>query len=87
MGTAITLDLDPATMERLRAEARRRGIDVSAVAQESLNRGLPPICSAITGQPPYHDLDAFAGTWSEGEAEEFLAATQDFARIDPELWR
>jgi hypothetical protein len=88
MGTAITIDgLDPATLEQLRVEAQRRGVDLSVVARESLKRGLPPVRVASAGQPPYHDLDAFAGTWSDAEAEEFLAAIVGFSRIDPDLWK
>lgn len=37
--------------------------------------------------PPYHDLDALTGTWSDAEAEEFLDATRDFGKIDEEMWR
>jgi len=88
MGTAITIDgLDPATLEQLRVEARRRGVEVSVVARESLKRGLPPVRIATAGQAPFHDLDAFAGTWSDAEGDEFLAAIEDFSRIDPDLWR
>ena len=57
------------------------------VALESLKRGMPLVRAAVAGGPPYHDLDAFAGTLSDAEADEFLAAIQDFGRIDPELWR
>ena len=87
MGSPLTIDVDPATLEQLREEARRRGVDVSDVALESLKRGMPPIRAALADGPPYHDLDSFAGTWSDAEADEFLAAIQDFGRIEPELWR
>lgn len=87
MGNPLTIEVDPVTLEQLRNEARRRGVDVSDVALESLKRGLPTVRTAVTGGPPYHDLDAFAGTWSDAEANEFLAAIKDFGRIDPELWR
>ena len=37
-------------------------------------------------QGPRELLD-FAGTWSEQEYREFMAAIADFGKIDEELWR
>ncbi len=35
----------------------------------------------------YHDLDYLAGTWTEEDDREFLQATEDFNKIDEELWK
>ena len=35
----------------------------------------------------YHDLDYLAGTWTEEDDKEFLQATEDFNKIDEELWK
>lgn len=35
----------------------------------------------------YHDLDYLAGTWTEEDAEAFTKATEDFNKIDKELWQ
>ncbi|GEM_PF-1542847 len=35
----------------------------------------------------YHDLDYLAGTWTEDDDREFLKATQDFNKVDEELWK
>jgi len=35
----------------------------------------------------YHDLDYLAGTWTEEDDIEFLKATENFNKIDEELWK
>jgi len=35
----------------------------------------------------YNDLNDLAGTWSEEYAAEFMEATKEFNRKDPELWK
>ncbi len=35
----------------------------------------------------YHDLDYLAGTWTGEEDREFLQATENFNKIDKELWK
>jgi hypothetical protein len=35
----------------------------------------------------YNDLDSLAGTWSEEDADEFDKTTEDFRKVDAELWR
>ena len=92
MGSSITINgLDSMTLHRLEVEARRRGVDVATVARDVLRRGVPPAepqGQAGSSEPHvHHDLDHFAGTWSEADADTFAAAVEPFARIDPELWK
>ena len=93
MGTSITITgVEPMTVERLHAEARRRGVDVSAVARDALRRGLPPPAvppglANADADGRYHDLDHLIGTWSEADAEAFVRAVADFSRVDPDLWK
>ncbi|HEY0554370.1 MAG TPA: hypothetical protein VGG20_08880 [Thermoanaerobaculia bacterium] len=35
----------------------------------------------------FHDLDFFAGTWSEDDAAEFEKATEYLRQVDEDLWR
>jgi len=70
-------------LESLQAEAARRGVDVNALVKELLREGLRPAVRA-GGTPPYHDLDALAGTWSEEEANAFLSATEYLQQVDEE---
>ena len=79
-------DLDGGVVERLRCEAQRRGVDVSAVAREILQEGLGPLSRPAKGQV-CHDLDALAGTWSSDEAEAFLSAVAGFEQLDEDLWK
>jgi len=71
-----------ATAAKLRLEADRRGITIEELALELVQRGM-----ATLQAPPYHDLDALAGTWSKEEAEAFLKAISEFEQVDEKLWR
>lgn len=85
MAISITIDnLDPTVLEGLRDEAQRRGVEVSALAKELLRRGLWEATGPRDG--PHHDLDALAGTWSDQDAEAFLAAIADLQRVDESIW-
>ena len=83
MSVAISIpNVDDATAARLRLEANRRGITVEELALELVQQGM----ENMEG-PPYHDLDALAGTWSKEEAEVFLKAIAEFEQVDEKLWR
>jgi len=85
MATSITIDdLDPAVLRRLHDEAARRGVDVNALVKELLKRGVVQTPEPQDG--PHHDLDALAGTWSDRDAEAFLAAIADLERVDEGIW-
>ncbi len=87
MTTSLTIDnLDAEIIECLQAEADRRGVDVGAVAKQVLEEGLGPVTKGSAG-PPYRDLKALAGTWSDEEAEAFLSIIADFDRIDEDMWK
>ena len=79
-------DLDATILARLEAEARRRGVTPSVIARDALLRGLRR-CDDESGERQHHDLDALAGTWTDAEADEFLQASADFSRTDPDLWK
>ena len=86
MSVSITIDkLDPEVVERLRAEAQQRGVDVSVVVKELIYERLGPADKEdATGS--CRDLKALAGTWSPEEAKEFLSVIADFTRVDEDLW-
>lgn len=87
MRTSITIDnLDGEILERLRCEAKRRGVDLSVVLTELIERSLSPAPNGSEGLP-HHDLDALAGTWSDEEADAFLAAIADLQSVDEDLWQ
>jgi len=86
MTVSITIEnLDADLLERLRGEARRRGVDVSVLAKKLIEESLPP--AGEERPPPFHDLDHLAGTWSEKDVAAFHAATADFEQVDEDLWK
>jgi hypothetical protein len=81
MPDVLLRGLDAATLARLRAEARRRGISVNRLIVETLQRR-----GAGSEAVAFDDLDALAGRWSKTEAEAFDAALAPFSEIDASLW-
>jgi hypothetical protein len=79
MPNVLLRGLDAATLSRLRADARRRGISVNRLIVETLQR-------RNAGGETFDDLDALAGRWSKAEAESFAAAVAPFSEIDSSLW-
>jgi hypothetical protein len=79
MANVLLRGLDAATLARLRADARRRGISVNRLIVETLQRER-------ASDETYDDLDALAGRWSKSEAARFDAAVAPFSEIDSALW-
>lgn len=78
MSVAISLpSIDDATAARLRIEAERRGITIEELVLELVQQGIENLAT-----PPYHDLDALAGTWSKEQEDEFLKAIAEFEQVD-----
>jgi len=79
MANVLLRGLDAATLARLRADARRRGISVNRLIVETLQR-------QHARNEEFDDLDALAGRWSKSEAASFAAAVAPLAEIDAALW-
>lgn len=87
MPNSITVDnLDAALMKCLQAEAKKRGLDLGTMVKELLNDSFDPSPKAANISR-HGDLDELAGTWSDDEADAFLATIADFGRVDEELWK
>ena len=83
MSTTLTIEgLDDASLDALKAESLRRGVDVAVVVRDILQQAL-----TSTAAPEYHDLDHLAGTWSEADAQDFIVAIAGMRQVDPELWK
>ena len=82
---AITVrNLPPAVAKAVKEKARREKL--------SLNRAVVRLLEEATGEKPgkkviHHDLDHLAGTWSEEEYQQFMAALREQRQIDPGMWR
>jgi hypothetical protein len=83
MANLTIKQIDERVLDRLRAQARKRNLSLNAYLKDVLARliGLQP------GVKTYTDLSDLAGCWSEEEAEEFGRNTEQFTRIDEELWK
>jgi hypothetical protein len=77
-------DLDQETMESLRVESERRGIDVGSAAAALIRERL---LQAQAGEQSSERLAAMAGTWSESDFAAFQAAVAPFESIDADLWK
>ncbi|MBI3943469.1 MAG: hypothetical protein HY326_10695 [Chloroflexi bacterium] len=86
MNTIMIEKLDETTATWLEAEARRRGISVEQMVVALLQEAVDKQRTAQQF-PPYHDVDALAGTWTEEEAQIFAAAIADFEEVDQDLWK
>jgi hypothetical protein len=80
MADVLVRGIDGATLARLKADARRRGVSVNRLIVEALQR------EHGGGGAASDDLDALAGSWSKAEAEAFAAAVAPFSEVDPSLW-
>ena len=84
---AITVrNLPPAVAKAVKEKARREKL--------SLNKAVVRLLEEATGAVEkgkkkvlHHDLDRFAGTWSEAEYQEFREAMKEHRQIDPEMWK
>jgi hypothetical protein len=87
MGLSVTVDdLDAETLDRLRAEATRRGVDVGTVIKQMIRDELRPVAASGSAET-HHELDSLAGTWSADEARAFVAATAELRKLDEDLWK
>ncbi|HEY2760110.1 MAG TPA: hypothetical protein VGI75_05185 [Pirellulales bacterium] len=88
MSIPLTLsNLDDEIFRRLELEAKRRSVDIETVAKELLIERLQTQCTPAVGNGKFRDASSLAGTWNESEYQEFMSATADFGRIEPEAWQ
>ena len=84
--SAITLrNLPPAVARAIREKAKKE--------KTSLNRAVIGLLEEATGltsrrkEMVHHDLDRFAGCWTEEEYDEFMETLREQRQIDPEMWK
>lgn len=79
MANVLLRGIDAATLSRLRADARRRGVSVNRLIVETLRR-------AHSRAETFDDLDQLAGRWSAAEAQAFAESVGPLSEIDPAMW-
>lgn len=82
MSTICLRGIDETVKERLKHEASQAGLSVNALILKYIHKAI-----GMGSDRQYHDLDQFAGTWSEEEAARFLTSISDFEKIDEEMWK
>ncbi len=78
-------NIDSATANRLKHNAKRRGQSLNRYLQSLLRKGAEGDVVAPRG--PHSDLDSLAGTWSAAELKQFERGTAPFSEVDKALWR
>jgi hypothetical protein len=87
MASDITLhNVDDELIDRLQAEAKRRGVPIDAIVSEALADRLPKAPLDSNGSV-MRDVTGLAGAWTASDAAEFFAAIKDLEMIDEELWK
>ena len=84
---AITVrNMPPAVARAIREKAKKEKI--------SLNRAVISLLEEATGTGQrkqkdvlHHDLDRFAGCWTQEEYDEFMEALWEQRQIEPEMWK
>ncbi|MHC4473660.1 MAG: antitoxin [Planctomycetota bacterium] len=86
--TQLTIrGFDPDLQDALRRLAEHEGISLNRAALKLMRRGAGLGPEARPPERIGNRLDHLMGTWSEADEREFLEATEEFERIDDELWR
>ncbi len=84
--TTMTLrGIDETLAQALKELARNQGVSLNTLALRLIREatGVDKRKRTLV----HHDLDALAGTWSEGDELSFLAATRSLEAIDEDLWK
>ncbi len=75
--------------DRLQTELEK----MAAKEDRSINKTILSLLKKALGIedkikfPTYNDLDHLAGTWSETDEKEFNLATEQFNKIDQDIWK
>jgi hypothetical protein len=78
--------VDDLLHNKLRQEARQRGLSVNRYVLQLLREGVGIKRSYGAADIEYHDLDHLFGTWSAEEVDEFERELAAQRQIDHDLW-
>ena len=71
----------------IKEEARRRGLSINRYVLLVLREAVGLGSANENLEMEFHDLDHLAGTWTQGEFEEFEKQLVAQRSIDQELWQ
>lgn len=81
MANTTEREFDPRLLERMREEARHRGVDLDALLEKLLARAL----DANTASAPHAELWKHSGSWTVDEELEYIANAQISRGADESL--
>lgn len=86
--TQLTIRIPSEALEkRLRSLAKERGWSLNQASNYLMLKGAG-LLSEKKDDRIGNQLDAFIGSWSDDEAEEFMILVNDaFGKIDEDLWK
>jgi DNA-binding ferritin-like protein (Dps family) len=85
MGAITVRNLPPEVARAIRAKAKRERL--------SINKAVVKLLEEATGAAKpsrpvlHHDLDRFAGRWSQEEYDQFMESLREQRAIEPEMWK
>lgn len=85
MGAMTIRGLDDVTVKALKEKAKREGTSINAALLKILRKELG--VEKKKHAAVYSDLDHLAGTWDRKQSREFQKNTEDFEKIDENMWK
>lgn len=85
MTTMTIRGIDDTLAQTLKNLARSQGVSINALMLRLIREATGVDKKKRT--TVYHDLDSLAGTWSQQDESEFRSTTEQFDRIDTEMWQ
>lgn len=85
MTTMTIRGIDDTLAQTLKNLAQSQGMSINALTLRLIREATGVDKKKRT--TTHHDLDSLAGTWSNHDENEFRAATEQFDRIDAEMWQ
>lgn len=76
---------DPTLWKRLLLEAKHRGLSTNQLMSEAILHFLE-IGNSVSQKRPVSTISSLAGTWTDEEVNEFEKNTEDFGKIDNQIW-
>ena len=78
--------LDDAVHQRLKIEAREKGISLNTLIVKYLRQDVG-LEAPDKKSPSHHELDKLAGTWDKKDVQDFQKAISAFEEIDESIWK
>ena len=85
MGALTVRNLPPEVARAIRAKAKRERLSINKAVVKLLEEATG--VAKPSGPVLHHDLDRFAGRWSQDEYDQFSESLREQRVIEPEMWK